>query len=113
MAPDIVESVVISKQAIDEKTNVEVIEPNRTSALHKRNTTNNNIDTINSNKTNDIKCDKNSENTDKEVINNNEIFQPKIRWPDLVVQIFLHVGALYGFLILFWSIKLYTFLWCK
>lgn len=37
-------------------------------------------------------------------------FKPKIRWPDLIAQLFLHVGGLYGFYLLF-SAKFYTFLW--
>lgn len=40
-------------------------------------------------------------------------FQPKIRWPDLLVQIFLHIGAIYGLVFQFYKIKLLTFLWCK
>lgn len=57
---------------------------------------------------NNINCDKNDN-----IIKEEPPFKPNIRWPDLVVQIFLHTGALYGFLFLFWSIKIYTFLWCK
>lgn len=39
-------------------------------------------------------------------------YNPSIRWPDLVVQIFLHVGAAYGlFLILY--CRYYTWMWCK
>uniref|UniRef100_A0A1B0CEX9 Fatty acid desaturase domain-containing protein n=2 Tax=Lutzomyia longipalpis TaxID=7200 RepID=A0A1B0CEX9_LUTLO len=37
-------------------------------------------------------------------------FKPEIRWPDLIVQIFIHAGALYGFYLMF-SIKFYSFLW--
>ncbi|XP_023308966.2 acyl-CoA Delta-9 desaturase [Lucilia cuprina] len=37
-------------------------------------------------------------------------FKAKIRWPDLGAQLFLHVGGLYGFYLLF-SAKFYTFLW--
>uniref|UniRef100_A0A1B0B1J9 Fatty acid desaturase domain-containing protein n=1 Tax=Glossina palpalis gambiensis TaxID=67801 RepID=A0A1B0B1J9_9MUSC len=39
-----------------------------------------------------------------------EEHQPKIRWLDLMAQLFLHVGGLYGFYLLF-SAKLLTFLW--
>lgn len=44
---------------------------------------------------------------------NNEPFIPKIRWPDLCAQIFLHVGALYGLIFHLYAIKLYTLIWCK
>ncbi|EDV93160.1 acyl-CoA Delta-9 desaturase [Drosophila grimshawi] len=37
-------------------------------------------------------------------------YNPQIRWPDLIAQTFLHVGALYGVYLLFHA-KLYTFLW--
>lgn len=40
-------------------------------------------------------------------------FQPRIRWPDLIVQLFLHVGAIYGLLFQFYKIKLLSLLWCK
>jgi len=37
-------------------------------------------------------------------------YQAKIRWPDLIAQLFLHVGGLYGLYLLF-SAKFYTLLW--
>lgn len=47
------------------------------------------------------------------VLHDNTPFIPQIRWPDLIAQIFLHVGALYGLLFQFYSIKFYTLIWCK
>lgn len=44
---------------------------------------------------------------------NKEKFVPKLRWPDLIAQIFLHAGAVYGFIFQFYRIKLFTFFWCK
>lgn len=40
-------------------------------------------------------------------------YNPQIRWPDLGAQIFLHSGAIYGLVFLFYKIKLLTLLWCK
>lgn len=40
-----------------------------------------------------------------------EKFQPSIRWPDLIVQLFLHLGCLYGFYLILTSAKLLTSLW--
>lgn len=40
-------------------------------------------------------------------------FIPQIRWPDLMAQIFLHIGAIYGLLFHFWKLKFYTYIWCK
>ncbi|XP_067619742.1 acyl-CoA Delta-9 desaturase [Eurosta solidaginis] len=37
-------------------------------------------------------------------------YNPQIRWPDLIAQVFLHVGALYGLFLLFQA-KFYTILW--
>lgn len=37
---------------------------------------------------------------------------PKIRWPDFLVQIFLHMGAVYGLGLLF-SVRWMTLLWSK
>lgn len=39
-------------------------------------------------------------------------FKPEIRWPDLGAQLFLHLGAVYGFYLLF-SANFYTFIWRK
>lgn len=39
-------------------------------------------------------------------------FTPNIRWPDLIVQTFLHTGAVYGLFLLFY-IKFFTVPWSK
>lgn len=39
-------------------------------------------------------------------------FKPAIRWPDLIVQTFLHTGAVYGLFLLL-HIKFFTFLWSE
>lgn len=46
---------------------------------------------------------------DKNVEEDQE-YNPQIRWPDLCAQTFLHVGALYGLYLMFYA-KFYTFLW--
>lgn len=107
MAPEIVNPVVILNQTsntsdIDQKPNHELHYRNPTGSNNNNNVTINSID-----EQSDTTCDNASATA------TSEIFEPKIRWPDLIVQIFLHVGAIYGFLFLFWSIKFYTFLWCK
>lgn len=38
-------------------------------------------------------------------------FVAGIRWPDLMVQIFLHAGCLYGFYLIFAAAKWYTTIW--
>lgn len=40
------------------------------------------------------------------------VFKPAIRWPDLIVQTFLHTGAVYGLFLLFY-IKFFTFFWSE
>lgn len=35
-------------------------------------------------------------------------FVPRIRWPDLIVQLFIHLGCLYGIFLMFTSAKLLT-----
>lgn len=42
-----------------------------------------------------------------------EEFVPRIRWPDTIVQIFLHAGCLYGFILCLVSAKFYTTLFGK
>ena len=57
----------------------------------------------------------------KEITENNEVnpeentpFVPEIRWPDLIAQLFIHGGSIYG---LYYLITLraafYTYVWCK
>lgn len=59
------------------------------------------------NETNRLSCMRGS------LLHDNVPFIPKFRWPDLIVQIFLHTSALYGLLFQFYSIKFYTLIWCK
>lgn len=35
------------------------------------------------------------------------------RWPDLAVQLFIHVGCLYGFYLMVTSVKVFTLIWGK
>ncbi|KRT81555.1 hypothetical protein AMK59_5874, partial [Oryctes borbonicus] len=37
----------------------------------------------------------------------NETFIPRIRWPDLAAQVFIHVGCVYGLVLCFYS-RFYT-----
>lgn len=39
-------------------------------------------------------------------------WKAEIRWPDTIVQIFLHSGFLYGIYLLFFA-RLYSILWCE
>jgi hypothetical protein len=38
-------------------------------------------------------------------------YVPRWRWPDLTVQLFVHFGCLYGFYLIFTSVKLLTTVW--
>lgn len=41
-------------------------------------------------------------------------FKAKIRWPDLIAQVFIHVGSLYGlYFLITLQAKFYTYLWCE
>lgn len=37
-------------------------------------------------------------------------FEPKYRWPDLTVQLFIHIGCLYGLYLALFHARFYTFL---
>ena len=37
----------------------------------------------------------------------------KWRYPDLAVQLFIHIGCLYGFFLMFTSVKVLTLIWGK
>jgi len=52
------------------------------------------------------------EQTDAELTKDKKIpYEPKIRWPDLIAQIFVHGGCLYGLYLACTSAKLYTVIW--
>lgn len=53
----------------------------------------------------DSKDNSNSSTTSSK---DNDEFVPAIRWPNLLVQLFLHLGCLYGFLLCFISARIYT-----
>lgn len=38
-------------------------------------------------------------------------YVPKIKWPDLTVQLFIHLGCLYGLYLALTQAKVYTSLW--
>lgn len=42
-------------------------------------------------------------------------YVPQISWPDLIAQIFIHTGSVYGLYLIFTEAKLLTVLWgtCK
>lgn len=40
-------------------------------------------------------------------------YVPRIKWPDLAAQIFIHAGCLYGLYLVFTQAKLLTILWGK
>lgn len=43
-----------------------------------------------------------------------EKYEPHIRWPDLMAQLFLHAGFLYGlYFLLTGQVQIYTYLWGK
>ncbi|EDW59214.2 acyl-CoA desaturase isoform X1 [Drosophila virilis] len=56
-------------------------------------------------KTKQLVAEQQQKSADEEVV-----YNPQIRWPDLGAQTFLHVGALYGLYLLCYA-KFYTFLW--
>lgn len=74
-----------------------------------------------SEKTHDVNCadestishseDKHASNGDA---HQTKEFKPQIRWPDLIAQVFIHAGALYGlYYLIALKAKLYTYVWCK
>ncbi|KAG5669822.1 hypothetical protein PVAND_000115 [Polypedilum vanderplanki] len=47
-----------------------------------------------------------------EAENSHEVFKPKIRWPDFIVQLSLHIGFLYGlYYLIALKAKFYTYIW--
>lgn len=43
-----------------------------------------------------------------------EPFRPQIKWPDLIAQVTIHLGFLYGlFYLVTFKAKFLTYLWCK
>jgi stearoyl-CoA desaturase (Delta-9 desaturase) len=63
-------------------------------------------------------CEKNSTNSSHSTLNEKILkeseFVPKIRWPDLIAQVFIHSGSLVGlFYLITLQAKLYTYLWSE
>ena len=60
-------------------------------------------------------CKMNNSNNNQEELgceNNNKIeYNPKIKWPDLTVQLFIHLGCVYGFYLILTQAKFLTTLW--
>lgn len=55
-----------------------------------------------------------SHSTSNGDVDKSKEFQPQIRWPDLIAQVFIHTGFLYGLYYLFaLKAKFYTYVWCK
>lgn len=50
---------------------------------------------------------------EEEKVPKREEFVPKLRWPDFIAQVFIHVGCLYGFYLIIVAAKLYTSLFGK
>lgn len=44
----------------------------------------------------------------KDNADSDDNFVPSIRWPDLIAQLFIHLGCLYGFFLCLVSAKIYT-----
>lgn len=41
-------------------------------------------------------------------------FKPQIRWPDLIAQLAIHLGFVYGlYYLITFQTKFYTYIWCK
>lgn len=76
---------------------------------------------VTSEKSHDVNCADEStisRSTDKHASNGDshqtKEFKPQIRWPDLVAQVFIHAGALYGlYYLIALKAKFYTYVWCK
>ena len=54
------------------------------------------------------------DNKDVDISQDKTVFKASIRWPDLIAQLFVHVGALYGlYYLITLQAKLFTYFWCK
>lgn len=72
------------------------------------NTNKNSVESVGQNRQLDKKHDQIAQ---KQSIDQN--YQPKLRWPDLIAQIFLHAGAVYGLIFQFYTIRFFTLIWCE
>jgi hypothetical protein len=77
-----------------------------------------NCSTTEATKTSQISLDKHDNNNNisnsTSVQNDNIEFHPQIRWPDLIVQIFIHAGFVYGlYFLLTFQVKFFTYIWCE
>lgn len=108
MAPDIAEPTVIPEEAANIITGtVADVNANTdtTGILHNRKNVKNSTELNNS-------AESQTETDETKVTTSSEVFIPSIRWPDLIVQIYLHIGSCYGLYLLLFC-KYQTWVWCK
>lgn len=109
MAPDILESM--ENESSKDETNI----------TRSRKITSNKIsyeNHSNSNNNQSTQHSKGNSNNISHINNGNgkiyDEFKAHIRWPDLIVQLAIHVGSLYGlYLLIALKAKFYTYIWCK
>lgn len=56
---------------------------------------------------------KNKEKISDQNLSNSKKYEWKIVWKNVILFIYFHIGALYGFYLWYNGTKKYTILWCK
>lgn len=112
MAPDIPEPPLIAQN--QQHTCLTAAAPSSTiNNTHYRHNNNNNSysESKSVSDKSDILTNKSTDTTNT-IDNNMNPFVARIRWPDLIVQTFLHTGALYGLYLMFY-VRFFSYIWCK
>lgn len=114
MAPDIPEPAIIAQE--QQHTCLTTAATSSTiNKIHHRHNNNNNNNSYSESKSvsdqSDILTNK-STDTSNTIDNNTNPFVASIRWPDLIVQTFLHVGAVYGLYLMFYA-NFFSYIWSK
>lgn len=115
MAPDILDPIAMPEENIHEQNGTRARKAMKNSQIEETNNHKNNS-SFNShsngnviNNGSHIKQQQKQQQTTEE-----NVFKPQIRWPDLIAQIFIHAGFLYGlYYLLSLQAKFYTYIWCK
>ena len=112
MAPDILDPTAMPEENIHEQNGTRARNSMKNSQLEENNNNHKNNSHYKSHSNGSVNI--NGSHTKQQQTTEEKVFKPQIRWPDLIAQIFIHAGFLYGlYYLLSLQAKFYTYIWCK
>lgn len=113
MAPDILDPTAMPEENIHEKNGTRARNAMKSSQLEENNNNHKNNSNFKSHSNGSVSIN-GSHIEQQQQTTEERVFRPQIRWPDLIAQIFIHAGFLYGlYYLISLQAKFYTYIWCK